>query len=893
MQIADFIQNALNEEKLKIIEQDGNILVTANPGTGKTKLLTYKYLYLLEKGYKPEDILCLTFTTKAKSELENRIITEIKKQNLNIDISNLKIYTFHSFALEFLDDAELVSSNLLRYVIYDYLKKNEILSYSDSHLLDKIVPKFENLLRYLKNYNILPKNIDTDKVKALITDYKKQSKEELDKFLDYFVDIYKHYEQIKSDKGIDYTDMLLNLLAKEELPKYEYVLVDELQDVNSIEAKIVLRCCKHFIVVGDKKQAIFGFQGGSISNYELFKDSKQFILSENFRSSQQILDYARNYFLNKSKNENYCLELKDLTGKKGNFTKPIIYDITGVDAICELTNKILPTLEVDKDGKQEQLGIIVRNNSQIQEIAKALKLRDLDFSVTYFSASSKAKEELIVFLKGILSDDITDIRKSLLTIYSPSSLKESLEYANLNLEQIYSINPKFKEIREIANVKELDKLFEDYILKVAVPYGEEYLFACMSVKKSYNEALVVIDNLNYINLIKYLESSDLVSQDVDSKKKIVITTVHKSKGLQYKSVIYVPKEPTDQDNFQDYIVKTILKSKNINVDEELFEENLRIDFVALTRAENELYILPKKVEEYINDFAEQKELEISEQNVKSICELSKRAFNLFLLKDYDGAKKLLETKDSWLKEYIKTYFNNLDRLSYSKISVKPYDFFCNNIMGIKYASPDMKFGKDLHVMSECYLIGKEVLVDESTKKQFDNLKELVFEIKQNYPEFVFAEKKFVRTIKELFGIDSNLKFSGVFDAVFKNGNNYLIVDWKTDKTTEKGSEHRQQLLIYKKALSLELGVAEEYIKVEIGFLNLVPKINMGVCNKELDSKQPQNRVIDTVAKKVETIINWKNNPDLFIEDFITSTNKDDLSNSFYLSLKEQLKRELK
>ena len=120
MKVANFIKENVNQDKLEIIRQDGNVLVTANPGTGKTLLLTFKYLYLLDNGYKPEDILCLTFTKKAKAELENRIISEIKKNGLTVDISQLKIYTFHSYALEYLNDDNIVSSNLLRYAIYDY-----------------------------------------------------------------------------------------------------------------------------------------------------------------------------------------------------------------------------------------------------------------------------------------------------------------------------------------------------------------------------------------------------------------------------------------------------------------------------------------------------------------------------------------------------------------------------------------------------------------------------------------------------------------------------------------------------------------------------------------------------------------------------------------------------
>src|SRR3989338_5179402 len=144
----------LNEEKKSIVESEGNVLVIANPGTGKTKLLTYKFVYLLNQGFKPEDILCLTFTNKAKKELEDRIIELIKKEEINLDLSRLNIHTFHSYALDFMEDDDIISTNLLRFCIYKFLKDNQILNYGDEYLIEVIVPKMENLLRYLKNFGI-------------------------------------------------------------------------------------------------------------------------------------------------------------------------------------------------------------------------------------------------------------------------------------------------------------------------------------------------------------------------------------------------------------------------------------------------------------------------------------------------------------------------------------------------------------------------------------------------------------------------------------------------------------------------------------------------------------------------------------------------------------------
>src|SRR3989344_5151594 len=170
----------LDSEKQKALSHDGNVLVTANPGTGKTFLLAEKYAKLLKEGFTEEDILCLTFTNKAKREMEKRILESIAEKGLEVDYSKLNVYTFHSYALERLDEGTIISTNLLRYVIYDYLKKNEVLNYDDSRLVEEIVPKLENLMRYLKSYGIMPENINVKETKKLLEDFQR-SKDTIEK----------------------------------------------------------------------------------------------------------------------------------------------------------------------------------------------------------------------------------------------------------------------------------------------------------------------------------------------------------------------------------------------------------------------------------------------------------------------------------------------------------------------------------------------------------------------------------------------------------------------------------------------------------------------------------------------------------------------------------------
>ena len=872
MDVRPWIKKELNEEKIKIIEHDGNAFVTANPGTGKTLLLIFKYLNLIENGIKPEDLLCLTFTTKAKKELEDRLLKEIKERKIEVNPSNVKVYTFHSFSLENGEEADIVSSNLLRYAIYKFFKEKEILTYGDSYLIDTIVPKMENLLRYLKSYGVLPKDILIEKAKEFLEADRKNTKEEVDQFADYFVETYEFYEKIKSTKGVDYSDMLLNFLQQKEVPKFKYILVDEMQDVNQIEAKIALRCAETFICVGDKKQAIMGFQGGSVSNLKLFKDSKHFILSDNFRSGQEILDYARDKF--NSIDESNKEELKTLKNALGDHCdKPIVYSVEKeklYSSACELAK------ELSEEDSEKQIAIVARTNNQIAKITKELKARNLDFSSTYFSASKDAKKEIIIFLKGILSNSIKEMKNALFSPFFPIEIQRAFDLCKLKEKGLLQNCPRLKDIRnEVKNLRDLDLLFEKYIIPVSVAYGSEYLLASLSVRESYREALTYLGEMDYKPLIDFMSSADLQSQTIESKKKIVVTTVHKSKGLQYDSVIYLPLKTRNNSNFQDRVVEAILKTKEVNVEEELLEEPLRIDFVAFTRAKKNLYVISADTQNYVSDFAETKDYSSDESVVSDLAERSKKAFSLFVAKDYEKAKEYLEIDKSWLISFVKGHFEELDHISFSSLNIKPLEYLKRNILRLSSIGPALDLGSKVHKYAECLLKEEKIGVEKEYKVYFENLKELIKDIKENYPEIELVEEEFDYTVRDLFEIDSDFKFSGKLDAVFKNGDEYLIVDWKTSRNDSNGGEYRQQLMAYKKAFALIKGIKEDKIKVAIGYAGLRANIKLGKTEKKLDTAQPRATAIKTLSKKVEKIIEWKENPEKYLKDFTRENNRDD------------------
>jgi len=882
----DFLSD-LNEEKQKIIKTDGNVLVIANPGTGKTKLLAYKFVYLLKQGLKPGEILCLTFTNKAKRELEDRIIELIKKQELDIDLSELKVHTFHSYALDFMEEDEIVSSNLLRFSIYKYLKEHEILNYSDEYLIDTIVPKMENLLRYLKSFGITPDKIDLEKVKPFIESDEKLTKEELDKFAEDFIQIFEYYEKSKQKKGIDYADMLISFLDLKNNSKFKYVLVDELQDVNVIEADIALKSGNNFVAVGDKKQAIFGFQGGSTINFKKFGKATNFILSENFRSSNEVLNYASKIFISKTKDTSHKKDLENLKNKEAKPSiKPQIYETAKEDTyrvVCELVKQL--------SNESKKVAVIARTNSQLMSISKELKNRGIEHSSTFFSASADAKEKIITFLKGILSNDVQIVKNSMFTPFFPCSIQDAFDIASQKirtLEEVYRLCPEFRRLREsVKTMQDLDMVFKERIIPISINYGREFLLASLNVQDALIEAIKVIDSLDMKNVIDYLQSSALLVDGSDIEKQVIVTTVHKSKGKEYDSVIYIPTKTKDKSNFQDKTVEAILKSKNIDAKEELEEEALRIDFVAFTRAKTKLCIVTDKVEDYLNDFAETAQIHVEAIESFDLTEKSKRAYGLFVNKEYEKAKELLETDKSWIVSYIKNHFENLPHLSFSGLNDNPYEYLTKNILQIKDFSSATNLGSEVHKIAKTICDGNKCEVEAEHKHYKENIEQMLVEIKKQYPELAESEEELKIPLAKLIQTDDAMNFKGFIDAVFKNKDNYLIVDWKTDKKLDKASEHRQQLETYRRGFSIKENIPIDKIKVAICFIGLRRTINLGKIECMFDDKQPAKSAFDTFTKKANKILEWKNDPESFFKDLMQKEINDDL----WRAVIEQYKKE--
>ena len=160
-------------EQQAIIDSKVDTIVVSNPGTGKTTTLSQKVIDLLENGVKPENILCITFTAKAKKEMFDKIFDDAQGKFPDADIMKIRIHTFHGFAYDYLTEiglmsAEIVGNNLLRYSILESFIENKAFNYGKPYIIDELVPKVENAIRYMKNFGITPDKIDVKKTASVI-----------------------------------------------------------------------------------------------------------------------------------------------------------------------------------------------------------------------------------------------------------------------------------------------------------------------------------------------------------------------------------------------------------------------------------------------------------------------------------------------------------------------------------------------------------------------------------------------------------------------------------------------------------------------------------------------------------------------------------------------------
>ena len=881
----------LSTEQQEIIDSKKDTIVVSNPGTGKTTTLSLKVIKLLENKVNPKNILCITFTEKAKKEMFDAIYEKGKGKFSDAELMKINIHTFHSFAYNYLLDLGLISgdivgNNLMRFSILESFEKNKALNYGKDYIINTIVPKTENSIRYIKNFGITPEKININNATKILEEIfdegsSRYTLKEMKAFLKYFIEAYKDYEKSKC-QAVDYSDMLLMFKENFRGDKFQYVLVDEMQDMNEIEAEIATMVAENLFLVGDAKQAIFGFQGGSVKNFKKFmKSCEKKMLSINRRSSQQILDYSKQHFLEKTQQRELFEEELQVFKSLGEGQIPKVI------STCAHLSKIL---EIIGENKEKSVGIITRTNSQIIKISKFLDSNSIEYSSTSSQASAEqAKNEIQSFIKAQLSDRMEDKISGTFTIFAPYTLKEAFEFSRAFKAEEFGKLSKLESWGLKLQREDLDRLFEDVILPMCISKGSEWFASAIKVKEEINEYLMfqtpTLDGLfDFISIGQesYLEQK--------SDAKITLTTVHKAKGRAFDIVVYIPSD-SKRTSFIDIITKSILSSSKVEVESELTEESLRVDFVAFTRAKEQLVVIADDKESKNYHIEKLSDIEIDDAKDELVAtklnNTLSEAYSLFIAGRFDDSERLLKGEDGWLKEYIINYFETVDHFSYSSIKTKPYEFLKSNIINMPRAFAATDFGSEVHKALQKIVTGNAKIDDykDDVKKAAQNGLDAIEDLKKEYPglEIVSTEKHEKILLSSMTDYKGdNLQFTGYLDAVFKHNDGLLIVDYKTDKKSDDASEHKRQLAVYKKMLSILEKVPEEKITTCVIFVALRGVISTGKFDRET-SKGTRN-VFPTFERHLNKVLDWRKDPESFIKKLLEEKNEEEL----FLAVKEKL-----
>ncbi|MDU4763621.1 MAG: DNA helicase PcrA [Veillonella sp.] len=602
----------LNKEQQQAVQHtEGPLLILAGAGSGKTKVLTVRIAHLLAQGVNPYEILAITFTNKAAKEMKSRV------EGLVGDVANrIWLSTFHSFCAKF-----------LRFELDNFLGYNSnftIYDTSDSQAVIKAALKALNLDDKYYPVGAMIAAISDAKNKLLFaSDFRKQAR---DFYQQKVADVYEYYErELRKNNALDFDDLLLvavKLLQSNEavLDKYSkrfrYVMIDEYQDTNHAQyllAKLLASHWKNIAVVGDADQSIYAWRGADIQNILDFeKDYPNCIsikLEQNYRSTKIILDAANAVIEN-----NEGRPKKNLWTDKTEGTKIQHFTAQSEHEESAFIGDTIAKKHDIHGVPYGDMAILYRTNAQSRVLEEALIKRALPYTMVGGTKFYDRKEikDVLAYLR-VLYNPFDDL--SLLRIINvpkrsigATTVAKLQDYARANgtslfmtLSQLHlvdSIKGKTKEKLEefgiliFTLVAEMeDRTVLDILESILDRTGylaqleestdpqdqarAENIGELLSVAKDFqdtNPSGTVEDFLEQVALVNDVDSFE------QEESKVTLMTLHAAKGLEFPIV------------FLGGLEEGLFPHSRTLMNPEEIEEERRLAYVGITRAEKELYI---------------------------------------------------------------------------------------------------------------------------------------------------------------------------------------------------------------------------------------------------------------------------------------------------------------
>ena len=614
--------NELNDvQRAAVTNTDGPVLVVAGPGSGKTRVLTYRISHLIETGVPPWEILALTFTNKAAREMKDRI-----EKVVGTKAQRVWAGTFHSiFARILRGEAERIgypsnftiydsddSKSLLRTIIKEFNLTKDI--YNENAILTRISSAKSNLISpkaYEQNIDLMAQDRSTKRP--------------------YIYRIYAEYAvRCKRAGAMDFDDLLYQIyvllhqnpdVADKYRQRFKYLLVDEFQDTNFLQYSIVKKLVvypgspQNVCVVGDDAQSIYAFRGATIDNIldfeKDFSNLKTFKLEQNYRSTHHIVEAANEV----------------ITYNKKQIRKTI-----WTDKIAEQRIKILKTQSDQEEAKRvadiilehknryhlknKDFAILYRTNSQSRPFEEALRRINLTYRVYGGMSFYQRKEvkDVIAYLRLIVNQNDDEALRRIINIPRRGIGDATVEKMGLMASEkgipLWQVLPQYEgTAREKNALNNFTTLINAFISREKK--ANAYEIAIYIVKQSglldvlkqdtSLEGLGRLENVNALMdaISEFVENDEIVDEIVTPDKSlstylqnialvtdadnsdpnadvVTLMSVHSAKGLEFKSVIVGGLE---EDLFPSFMSKDTPEG---------MDEERRLFYVAITRAEKYL-----------------------------------------------------------------------------------------------------------------------------------------------------------------------------------------------------------------------------------------------------------------------------------------------------------------
>jgi DNA helicase-2/ATP-dependent DNA helicase PcrA len=612
--LAEKLLKGLNEQQQKAVKAtDGPLLIMAGAGSGKTRVLTHRIAYLMvEKEVAPWNILALTFTNKAAREMKERIRGILGGASEEIWIS-----TFHSMCVRILRrDIDRIGFN----------RNFSILDTTDQQSVIKQI---------LKDKNLDPKKYDYRAILGVISSAKNEliTPEEYEKTAaDFFTkiaaEVYKEYQKrLRKNQALDFDDLIMMTIHLfERVPevleyyqrKFQYIHVDEYQDTNRAQYMLVKQMASRFrnlCVVGDSDQSIYRWRGADIANILSFEkdypNANAIFLEQNYRSTKRILQAANNVIENNRNRKPKNLWTENLEGNKISY-----YRADSEQGEAQFVAGKINEMVQKGSRKLSDMAILYRTNAQSRVMEEVLLKSNLPYSIVGGIKFYDRKEikDILAYLRLIANpDDDISLRRVInmpkrgigassldkvadyammadISMYqalkdieliglSPKIMKAAREFRDLianytNMQEYLSVTELVEEVVEKTGYKEMLKMEKTIESQSRLENIDEFL----SVTKAFEESNDDKSLVSFLTDLALVADIDKLDETEEAQVTVTLMTLHSAKGLEFPVVFLLGLE------------EGVFPHSRSLMDEEEMEEERRLMYVGVTRAEQELFI---------------------------------------------------------------------------------------------------------------------------------------------------------------------------------------------------------------------------------------------------------------------------------------------------------------